>query len=236
MGSVKFSLAYQIKTLFITKMLFRVGKVTVQIQGSINSFGPVTTSQSETSVQFVTSHGANFLSYVGQLTSLRKAHYLYYYTILNKNLISLAKLLPLLNKCTTVDLTTNIINIFPLSFRSPSSCERGDDGDWRCRDVDHFERFHRLEGQGNQRQASKTSYVKELQDSDRKSQDNPNSSMPGHPTAGVTEKEDMGSRDIGSGDRGSIQDLKGEQVSSDKKGMLALEGNTVSSSHVSCEM
>lgn len=113
---------------------------------------------------------------------------------------------------------------FP-SFRSTSSCERGDDGDWRCRDIDQFERFDRREGHENQSLASKTSYVKELlQDSDVKGQDKHNSSMPGHPASGKPEEEDMGSRDIGSGDRGSIHDLKGEQVSSDQKGMLALAG------------
>lgn len=100
--------------------------------------------------------------------------------------------------------------------------------------MDHFERFHRQE---NQSQASKTSYINELlQDSEGKGRDNQNSSVPGRPTSDVTEKEDMGSRDIGSGDRGSIQDLKGERVLGDKGRMLTLEGNTVSSSHVSCEM
>lgn len=79
--------------------------------------------------------------------------------------------------------------------------------------MDQFQRFDRREGHENQSQASKTSYVKELlQDSDAKGPDKHNSSTPGHPASGVPEEQDMGSRDIGSGDRGSIHDLKGEQV------------------------
>lgn len=102
--------------------------------------------------------------------------------------------------------------------------------------MEQFELFNRREGHENQTQASETSCVQESRGSDMKDQDKQNSSVPGPPAPGAPEEEDMGGRDIGSGDRGSIQDLKGERTAVKwQKGILALQGNSVSSSLVSRE-
>lgn len=70
----------------------------VLIQGNVNFFGPVPTNQREASIEFVTSHGANILSYVAQLKLSERWTYFItkgtlsggqFCIIANKNLISI---------------------------------------------------------------------------------------------------------------------------------------------------
>lgn len=99
---------------------------------------------------------------------------------------------------------------------STSSCEHAGDKDRADRSRDRFQRLYHCKGRqgrderNSHNQNSKRSFIRSLQEPEERSRDILDSTQPVVSAACMTKDQERMSNDIGSGDRGPRQDVKGK--------------------------